>query len=403
LIEQLPQETRRIIGRQRHKGLSGDFDPCFLSVKIQIEIKVARPIIKDLDNTLIRGSSKCKVMTTKYFIGGDISKSKIDFALVNDGLVLMSEQIIPNTKTALLKFLKKIIKEQEIRPEELLVCCENTGIYTKLLMGVCLDLGVFLWIENAVKIKRACADLRGKTDRKDAHRIAEYAVRYQDKAKRYVEPSQTVKDLNHQTKIRETLIEQKKGIMNQLREAKTHDKNMYNTLQKGYASVLKQLEASIKKVEKKISELTQSEASVQQNVELLTSIPGIGLQTALGFILYTNNFQTYNNAKQLACYAGVVPFSNQSGTTKKPDRVSHMSNQRLKKLLHTAALSATRANKDLKAYYIRKTSEGKNKMSVINAVRNKLVHRMCSIIKRQTPYAQELFTPINQEKLILAS
>jgi transposase len=125
----------------------------------------------------------------------------------------------------------------------------------------------------------------------------------------------------------------------------------------------------------------------------LTSIPGIGRQNALNFILFTNNFKDFHSANHLACYAGVVPFPNQSGGTIKKDRVSKLANHKLKKLLHMAAMSCIRAHGDLKEYYIRKVKEGKNKMLVINALRNKLAHRMFAVIKRQTPYVNQISDP----------
>ena len=42
-----------------------------------------------------------------------------------------------------------------------------------------------------------------------------------------------------------------------------------------------------------------------------------------------------------------------------------------------------------KSYYERKVEEGKNKMSVINAVRNKLIHRITAVVKRQTPFIHQ--------------
>ena len=67
-----------------------------------------------------------------------------------------------------------------------------------------------------------------------------------------------------------------------------------------------------------------------------------------------------------------------------------MANQKLKKLIHLAAMAASHSNSDLKAYYIRKVKEGKNKMSVINAIRNKLIHRIWAVIQRQMPYVMEM-------------
>ncbi len=50
------------------------------------------------------------------------------------------------------------------------------------------------------------------------------------------------------------------------------------------------------------------------------------------------------------------------------------------------ALAAMTCDTEIKAYYHRKVEEGKSKMSVINNIRNKLIHRVCTVIKRQQPY-----------------
>ena len=59
---------------------------------------------------------------------------------------------------------------------------------------------------------------------------------------------------------------------------------------------------------------------------------------------------------------------------------------KLKKLLHLCAMSAIQNDPEMKAYFERKVAEGKNKMSVINAVRNKLIHRVFAIIRDERNY-----------------
>jgi len=54
--------------------------------------------------------------------------------------------------------------------------------------------------------------------------------------------------------------------------------------------------------------------------------------------------------------------------------------------IHLGAMSAIRLENDLALYYRRKVNEGKNKMSVINAVRNKIIHLIFALIKNQTFY-----------------
>ena len=63
-----------------------------------------------------------------------------------------------------------------------------------------------------------------------------------------------------------------------------------------------------------------------------------------------------------------------------------MANKNMKRLLHMAALSSIRIQGDLKDYYTRKVAEGKNKMSVINAIRNKLILRIFACVKENRKY-----------------
>jgi hypothetical protein len=60
-----------------------------------------------------------------------------------------------------------------------------------------------------------------------------------------------------------------------------------------------------------------------------------------------------------------------------------MANKKMKTLLHLAAIVAIQHNTDLKLFYDRKVlQEKKNKMSVINAVRNKLILRIFACVNR---------------------
>ena len=49
-------------------------------------------------------------------------------------------------------------------------------------------------------------------------------------------------------------------------------------------------------------------------------------------------------------------------------------------------MSAIQNDPEMKAYFERKVAEGKNKMSVINAVRNKLIHRVFAVIRGEQDY-----------------
>ena len=93
------------------------------------------------------------------------------------------------------------------------------------------------------------------------------------------------------------------------------------------------------------------------------------------------------SGKQLACYAGVVPFDYQSGISiKGKQHVHKMANKELKRLLHMCALTSIQNYPEFKDYYEREKQEGKHAMSILNAIKNKLVLRAFAVVKSGKPY-----------------
>lgn len=113
----------------------------------------------------------------------------------------------------------------------------------------------------------------------------------------------------------------------------------------------------------------------------------MGKVTSWYMITTTNEFKSHRDPRKYACYSGVVPFDHSSGTSiyQRP-RVSHMANKKVKQVLHMSALSATIMKGELNDYYQRKVKEGKNKMLVLNNIRNKLIHRIFKCVQENRKY-----------------
>jgi transposase len=142
------------------------------------------------------------------------------------------------------------------------------------------------------------------------------------------------------------------------------------------------IDLDLKSIEKQLDKIINEDENLSKIFTIATSITGIGKVTALFLICFTNEFKMYSTPRQLACYAGVVPFEHTSGkSVRSKPKVHYMANKKLKRQLHMCALSAITSDPELKNYFNRKVKEGKSKMLVINNVRNKLVHRLCACIR----------------------
>jgi transposase len=325
----------------------------------------------------------------KTFIGVDISKKTFDAALVktDDHLVIIHQtfdQSLPGYR----RFINWLKSNDISIGKEVLICLEHTGIYSSGLLNFLVSMDVSIWVEMALRIKKRVGLQRGSDDKVASMNIAMYAYRYKDEARLWQPVDSTLQQLKNLVAQRARIIlsiSQLTIPLNELEEC--GDKTQANELRKIQAKALKGLKESLRLIEKTIDDYIKRNEIIHKKVNLISSVKGVGKQTAVALLVYTRGLSAFENAKQLACYCGVVPFNKLSGTSVryKPG-VSPFANKKLKKLLHLCALAALRFDTGLKAYYERKIKEGKNKMSIINAIRNKLVLRIFAVIRDNRIY-----------------
>lgn len=326
-------------------------------------------------------------MEFTYFIGTDVSKNELDFAVMC-GKTLLFHQEIANTEQAITLFIKGLDKLPAFDLGNAIFCMEHTGIYNNHLLGYLHKKTANIWLESAIQIKRSSGNIRGKNDKVDAIRIADYAYTKRDKVRLGAPKREVIQQLANLTGVRTRLIEAKKMLKTPLQEQDSF--NTKRVARQGAAvcsHTLKAINADLEKADRAIDELIAKDLELKRLFGLVASVTGIGKVTATQILITTNEFKDIDNPKQYACYAGVVPFIKESGIFKGKGRVSHMANKKVKTLLHMSAIVAIQYNQDLKQYYDRKVNEQKkNKMSVINAVRNKLILRIFACVNHNSPY-----------------
>ena len=320
----------------------------------------------------------------KNYVGIDISKLWFDVALIktNYPSEFIHRQFVQNS-TGYKKLLEWLSLNSVEVDDKTLFCMENTGLYNTGLVNHLVIMQAQLWVEMPLRIKKAGGFERGSDDKTACIKIAQYAMRYQDKVK-FWEPVDS-----NMEKIK-NLITQRDRIINAVTQLTVPVKELKDCgceadakqMEKIQKPALAALQKTKKNIEALITKTVQQDEQINRKVALVQSIKGIGPVTAVALLVYTKGFNKFENAKQLACYCGVVPFKKESGTSVRyKPTVSPFANKKLKKLLHLCALSAIKNDKELHLYFERKVAEGKNKMSVINAVRNKLVHRVYAVLR----------------------
>lgn len=326
-----------------------------------------------------------------YFIGVDVSKKNLDICVISDSKVAKEEQV-SNHPQAIAKLIDGLKKDLDMTNEGFLICAEHTGQYTYPLICACKSIDCRLWIENPTQIKYSSGMNRGKNDKVDAKRIAIYASRFCDKAKFYKRPAEELTRLTQLESERVVYRADLSKYRGQLTDQKDFmPKEIYTCKSKRLRTLISTLEQIIKTIEEEMNTIIESSKVLSHQMKLLTSIDGIGPVVAMNMIIITEAFTRFENSRQFCCYAGVAPFAYTSGSSQHSKcKVSQKACKYIKSLLHLSAVSiAHRKGGDLRAYFDRKVEEGKNKMTVLNAVRAKLIARMFSVVRRD-----EFYSPI---------
>lgn len=323
----------------------------------------------------------------------DISKHSFDIAiLLADSPEKVFHKTFSNDDNGfknLMVFLNETISGFDI--SKALFCMEATGLYCNALLQFFQNQQSNVWVENAVQIKRSLGVKRGKTDKVDSISIAKYAYKNVDLARLWKPSGVVFEKITQLATLRERIVVTQKRLItpiNELRDA--GQVKMADLLFKSIKKSINALEADLKKLEVKIMECLKEDASLHHVFSLITSVVGIGFVTAVNLIIHTKGFNIMCDSRKLACYCGVAPFPYQSGSSiKGKTKVSHMANKKLKTNLHLAALSAIKFDPEIKSYYERKVLEGKPKMSVINAVRFKLLARIVAVVNNDREYVKK--------------
>ena len=314
------------------------------------------------------------ILMNKYkeTYGVDISKDVFD---VHGDLAGHSQY--ENSESGFNKFLKAL-------PNDTLVAMEATGYYHYRLAQFLYRNGVIVSVINPLSIKRYIQMKlsKVKTDKSDAKAICEYAM--VNEVPIYNALTDIQSECLQLFRLLDAYIKQRTATKNKMHGEEVlglPSKFVYRSLRRNR----KQLDREVAAIEAKILSLVKEDQ--QQQLTLLTSIPGIGQKTALFLIVVTDGFSKFEKASQLCSYVGITPTIRESGSSVRGRaRISKVGNRKLRNLLFLCAFNACKHNKACRELYERIVNKGKSKKLALIAVANKLLKQCFAIATSGRPY-----------------
>ena len=327
-------------------------------------------------------------MDIKEVIGIDVGKK------FNEARIHTNQQLIEfeNNIKGFKALEKWVLNNVKCHKSQIMFAFEHTGLYSYPMSVYFTEKGYSYIIIPGLELKRSMGIARGKDDKIDAKRIAIYAYEKRSELKPYELPQEEIVQIKRLLSLREKLVKQRAGYKGTIGEFKIFLKRKDNKmLFDVHEKMIKEITKQIEKIEKNLDDIIKNDQQIKRIYKLITSIKGVGPQTALFLIVYTDKFTKFDNWRKFASYCGIAPFPNRSGISiRGKTKVSNLANKKIKSLLDQCAKTSIQHNPEMKLYYEKRVKIGKPKMSTINVIRNKILSRIFAVVKRGTPYVNTM-------------
>lgn len=273
---------------------------------------------------------------------------------------------------------------------------EATGVYHEKLAYFMENKQCYVCIILPNKISNYFRTLEVKTitDKTSSEAIALFGL--ERTLDQWHSPNPTYKILKQLTRERDQLIQERTVIKNQLHAEQTEalpNINAINRMQRRI-QLLDEQEVGIIK---EIQQIVKANPLLKKETAMMSSIPGVGLLTAVTVLGETNGFEMIRNKKQLVSYAGLDIKEKQSGTSiNTKATISKRGNRYLRKALHMPALAAIRHDQQYKSTFARLVSRHGIKMKAVVAVQRKLLELMYIIYNTKQLYNPQHLMQLQQ-------
>ncbi len=344
----------------------------------------------------------------KYAIGLDVSSKDIYACFsvidVQQRVTVISSKVISNAPKGYAALVIWIEKNRKIKELPLVIGMEATGIYHEECAYYLYDKNytVSVVLPNYAKKFLQASGLKSKNDKIDAKGLAKM---FAERSFRLWAPmGKFYYHLRGLTRQQESLQEIKTGVTNQLDTAKRGAFKNSDVI-KQLNDTIKFLEKQIAAIEKKIITHLKSNSEIQEQIQNVLTIKGIGILTLAILLAETNGFLLFTNTRQLVSYSGYDVVENQSGKHRGKTKISKKGNGHIRRALFFPAFTAvTNKCKPLLNLYNRTFENHKIKMKSYVAVQKKLLVLAYTLWKKNVPFTEDyLMVNTREEEQVLSS
>jgi transposase len=299
----------------------------------------------------------------KRIIGIDVGKEKLDAALNGQKRV----KSWANDETDRAKLAAWVVDQQVA-----LVVVEASGGYEARIVSELVERGQAVALVNPTRVRAfaRAAGVLAKTDKIDARTIAYFGATMAPRAQ--ARRSQAQLALNESVTRRRQLVLMITAERNRLQTASPE-------MRESIARHLDWLQQEINALEEQINQAIAANSEWAETAKRLQSVPGVGTITASTLVADLPELGQLNRQK-IAALVGVAPFNNDSGKRRGKRRIFG-GRTSVRSVLYMAALSATKHNPVIKAFYERLLEKGKVKKVAITACMRKLLVILNSMVK----------------------
>jgi transposase len=330
----------------------------------------------------------------RFFVGVDVGSKELVFVVLNELEEEVEHGSFSNGASGFKRF-KRFLLEKTQRSSEAVfhIGMESTGVYHDKFVNFLYkshdSLVPYVFNPNQVKKFGESYGVGDKTDLTDARNLAKFlAYRVKrDEARRWEPPSEEFQILRDLVNHRDHLLETK-GRVSQRLHAKEKQSGANPFILDSLKREITTLKNEISQTEKNIRDHIKNHQNLKEDVNLITSVKGVGATTAATWLAYLGDIRRFDDPRELVAYLGLVPVQKQSGTSihGKP-HISHKGLRQLRKALYMPIMgAATNHDTYFKEIYERLVKKGKASKVALIACMRKLVHILYGILRTRTPF-----------------